>query len=102
MIVAGIQVRQISGLAGAEILSMAISAMLGLLKLAWCLVTGLFRYRAALQAEILILRHQLNVLRRKSPKRFVFSNIDRLVFAGVYGLMPSVRNALKNSQSLRP
>jgi len=56
MIVAGIQVRQISGLAGAEILSMAISAMLGLLKLAWCLVTGLFRYRAALQAEILILR----------------------------------------------
>jgi len=28
----------------------------------------LVRSRAALQAEILILRHQLNVLRRKSPK----------------------------------
>jgi hypothetical protein len=56
---------------------------------------GLFRSRAALQAEIFILRHQLNVLRRKSPKRLVFSNIDRLIFAGVYGLMPSVRNALK-------
>jgi len=58
-------------------------------------VTGLFRSRAALQAEILVLRHQVNVLRRKSPKRLVFSNIDRLVFAGLYGLMPSVGNALR-------
>jgi len=69
--------------------------MIDLLRLAWCLVTGLFRSRAALQAEIFILRHQLNVLRRKSPKRLVFSNIDRLIFAGVYGLMPSVCNTLK-------
>ena len=30
---------------------------------------GLFRSRASLQAEILTLRHQLNVLRRKSPQR---------------------------------
>jgi hypothetical protein len=37
-----------------------------------------------LEAEILVLRHQLNVLRRKSPKRLAFSNIDRLVFAGLY------------------
>src|SRR6266511_2178189 len=42
--------------------------------------TFLFRSRAALQAEIFVLRHQLNVLRRKSPKRVFFSNIDRLVF----------------------
>jgi hypothetical protein len=69
--------------------------MVDLLRLVWCLVTGLFRSRAALQAEIVVLRHQVNVLRRKSPKRLVFSNIDRLVFAGLYGLMPSVRNALK-------
>ena len=55
--------------------------MLDLLRLIWCLVIGLFRSRAALQAEILVLRHQLNVLRRKSPKRLVFNNIDRLVFA---------------------
>jgi len=48
-----------------------------------CFVTGLFRSRAALHAEILVLRHQLNVLRRKSPRRLVFSNIDRLVFAGL-------------------
>ena len=68
--------------------------MVDLLRLVLCLVTGLFRSRAALQAEILVLRHQVNVLRRRSQKRLLFSNIDRLAFAGLYGLMPSVRNAL--------
>jgi len=71
------------------------SAMVDLFRLVWCFVAELFRSRAALQAEILVLRHQLNVLRRKSPKRLVFRNIDRLVFAGLYGLTPGVRNALK-------
>src|SRR5215207_8734829 len=51
-----------------------------LCRLIWCVVAGLFRSRAALHAEILVLRHQLNVLRRKSPKRLVFNGIDRLVF----------------------
>jgi transposase InsO family protein len=69
--------------------------MVDLCTLVWCFVAGLFRSRAALHAEILVLRHQLNVLRRKSPRRLGFSNIDRLVFAGLYGLMPSVLNALE-------
>src|SRR5258708_2275961 len=56
---------------------------------------GLFRSRASLQAEILTLRHQLNVLRRKSPQRLTFSSIDRLVFAGLYGLAPGVLDTLK-------
>jgi hypothetical protein len=51
---------------------------------------GLFRSRASLQAEILTLRHQLNVLRGKSPQRLTFSSIDRLVFAGLYRLAPEV------------
>src|SRR6266403_4575993 len=51
---------------------------------------GLFRSRASLQAEILTLRHQLNLLRRKSPQRLTFISIDRLVFAGLYRLAPSV------------
>ena len=42
-----------------------------------------------------LLRHQLNVLRRRSPKRVNFSNIDRLVFAGIYSLAPKVLDALK-------
>jgi hypothetical protein len=64
--------------------------MSDLCRLIWCALIGLFRSRAALQAEILVLRHQLNVLRRKSPRRLAFSNVDRLVFAGLYRLAPGV------------
>jgi hypothetical protein len=34
------------------------------------------------------------VLRRKAPKRLVFSKIDRLVFASLYRLAPGILNAL--------
>ena len=37
-----------------------------------------------MDAEILILRHQLKVLRRRSPKRVALSSVDRLVFVGLY------------------
>src|SRR6187549_1814648 len=63
--------------------------------LIWLALIGLFRSRASLQVEILTLRHQLNVLRRKSPQRLAFSSIDRLVFAGLYWLAPGVLDALK-------
>ena len=52
------------------------------------------RSRAAVEAEILTLRHQLNVLRRKAPKRVAFNTFDRLVFSGLYRLAPDVLNAL--------
>src|SRR5262249_16804581 len=41
------------------------------------------------------LRYQLNVLRRRAPKRLAVSNIDRLVFAGLYHLAPEVLDAVK-------
>src|SRR5258707_3706114 len=63
--------------------------------LIWLALIGLFRSRASLQAEILTLRHQLNVLRRKSPQRLTFTSIDRLVFAGLYRPAPGVLDALK-------
>jgi hypothetical protein len=44
-----------------------------LLKLIWYAVAGLFRSRAALQTEVLALRRQLNVLRRRAPKRVTVS-----------------------------
>jgi hypothetical protein len=69
--------------------------MSDLCRLIWSALIGLFRSRAALEAEVLILRHQLNVLRRKSPKRLAFGNIDRLVFAGLYRVAPGVLDALK-------
>jgi hypothetical protein len=68
--------------------------MADIFKLICCAVIGLFRSRASLEAEILTLRQQLNVLRRKSPKRLAFSNVDRLIFAGLYQITPRVLNAL--------
>jgi len=47
-----------------------------------------------LEVEILTLRHQLNVLRRKAPKRLAFSNFDRLVFTSLYRIAPGVLDAL--------
>jgi transposase InsO family protein len=67
----------------------------GLCKLIWRAVAALFRSRTSLEAENLVLRHQLNVLRRKSPARIAFSGVDRMVFAGLYALAPNVLDALK-------
>jgi hypothetical protein len=69
-------------------------AMADILKLICWAVIGLFRSRASLEAEILTLRQQLNVLRRNSPKRLAFSNVDRLIFAGLYQIAPRVLDAL--------
>ena len=40
------------------------------------------------------LRCQLNVLRRKSPKRVAFSNFDRLIFVCLYRIAPRILDAL--------
>src|SRR6476619_8141431 len=69
--------------------------MSDLCRLIWCALIGIFRPRAALQAEILVLRHQLNVLRRKSPKRLAFGNVDRLVFTALYRAAPGALDALR-------
>jgi hypothetical protein len=69
--------------------------MIDFLMLLACVLTRLFRSRARLEAEILVLRHQLNILQRKSTKRAAFKSIDRLVFAGLYRLVPGVLDALK-------
>ncbi len=68
--------------------------MVDLCRLIWDAFVGLFRSRASLEAEIVALRHQLNILRRKSPKRPILGSIDRLIFARLYGLAPGVLSAL--------
>src|SRR5262249_32237857 len=55
---------------------------------------GLFRSKAALHADGLVLRHPLNILRRKSPKRFVLTGADRAVFVALYCFVPGVMDAL--------
>src|ERR1700704_5501086 len=69
--------------------------MSDLCRLIWCALIGLLRSRAALEAEVLVLRHQLNVLRRKSPKRVALKSIDRLLLVGLYRLAPRILAALK-------
>src|SRR5512143_1442210 len=53
-----------------------------------------FRSRSSLEAEIVALRQQLNVLCRQSAKRPEFSAFDRLFFAALYQIAPKVKDAL--------
>src|SRR5262249_42547927 len=69
--------------------------MSDLCSLIWYTLIGLFRSRAALDAEILVLRHQLNVLRRSCPKRVALNSVDRLLLVGLYRLAPGALDALK-------
>jgi transposase InsO family protein len=62
--------------------------------LVWSMLALLFRSRASLEAEILILRHQLNIQQRHLPKRLIFNAMDRLIFVGLYRLLPGSLNAL--------
>lgn len=68
--------------------------MIGILSLIWSAITGFFRPRVDREAEIIALRHQLNVLRRRRPERLVISNIDRLLFVWLYRLAPGILKAL--------
>src|SRR6202035_2297281 len=54
----------------------------------------LLRSRVALEAEILVLRQQINVLRRASSKRPPFISIDRLILGGICRLFPKMYDAL--------
>jgi hypothetical protein len=62
--------------------------------LVWSVLVFLFRSRVSLEAEILILRHQLNIQRRHLPKRLAFSAMDRLIFVVLYRLAPNTIKAL--------
>src|SRR5579863_8909572 len=53
-----------------------------------------FTRRARLEAENLLLRQQLVVLRRKSPTRVRLWNIDRLLLVWLYRLYPSLLDAI--------
>ena len=57
-------------------------------------VVDLFRPRAALEAEILVLRQQIVVLRRGKPGRLPFSTIDKMVLGWVCHLFPEARDVL--------
>ena len=62
--------------------------------LVWSVLVLLFQARASSEAEILILRHQLNIQRRHLPKRPIFNATDRLIFVALYRLLPGALSAL--------
>jgi transposase InsO family protein len=70
-------------------------AFLGLvLHIVVSIVVSPFKTRARLEAEIIMLRHQLNVLRRRDPSKPKLAVADRLLFVWLYRLFPSVLNAM--------
>src|SRR3954451_18149305 len=68
--------------------------MLELFNLLRWILLDLFRERSSLEGEVIALRHQLNVLRRSTPKRPALKALDRLIFIWLYRLTPTVLDAV--------
>ena len=68
--------------------------MIELLRLILYIAASIFKPRAKLAAEVLVLRQQLNVLRRQVSKRPQLSNTDRLLLVWLYRWFPSVLDAI--------
>jgi hypothetical protein len=62
--------------------------MVQLLRLLCGALIGLFPSSTRREAEILVLRRQINVLRRKSPKRPALNNADHLLFVWLSRRVP--------------
>src|SRR6201993_3731219 len=68
--------------------------MLDLCRLIFGIASDLLRSQVALEAEILVLRQQINVLRRANPKRLRFASIDRLILGGICRQFPKMYDTL--------
>jgi len=68
--------------------------MTDLLRLILAILASLFKSRAKLAAENLVLWQQIIVLRRRMPKRPALTNIDRLLFVWLYRWFPSTAGAI--------
>src|SRR5215467_5605000 len=64
------------------------------------LVTSTFRTRAALQAEIVALRHQIAVLQQSAPRRLRLRQSDRLLWIWLSRCWPAWRHWLRHSGPL--
>jgi hypothetical protein len=68
--------------------------MIEFLSLVAHIVVSPFKTRARLEAEIIFLRHQLNVLRRRAPSKPRLTIADRMILVWLYRLFPSVLSAV--------
>src|SRR5476649_1074368 len=53
-----------------------------------------FKSRRRLEAEVLVLRHQLNVLQQRAPRRLYLSWADRALFVWLYRDFPRILDAI--------
>ena len=60
--------------------------MIACLKLVTYFLISLLKSRGRLEAEVVLLRHQLNVLRRAAPLRLRCTSMDRLLVVWLYRL----------------
>jgi hypothetical protein len=68
--------------------------MIGLLRFFLAVLASPFKSKLRLETENAVLRHQLNVLRRKLHGRVRLTNHDRLFFIEVYRWFPSILKVL--------
>jgi len=68
--------------------------MFALLCFVLAVLVSPFKARSRLEAENAVLRHQLNVLRRKVPGRVPLTNNDRWFFVQLYRWFPSILQVL--------
>src|SRR5512143_1423024 len=73
--------------------------MIGFLILLLHVLVSPFKTQARLEAEIVLLRHQLSVLRQRAPSRPKLTVADRLLFVWLYRLFPSMLNTVTFIQS---
>src|SRR5204863_8283368 len=87
-----------SGLAQLPRWAALIAGMIDLLKLLGGLLVGVFRSRAAREAEMAFLRQQLVVLQRSAPARLRLRTADRLILSGSIGCsLPCSKPRLSSS-----
>jgi hypothetical protein len=68
--------------------------MIEFLSLVAHIMVSPFKTWVRLEAEIVVLRHQLNVLRRRVPSKPKLAIVDRLLLVWLYRLVPSVLSAV--------
>jgi hypothetical protein len=73
--------------------------MIDFLKLILGTLALRLRSRASLIAEVLVLRHQVNVLRRQTAKRLQLSITDRFLLVWLYRLFLSVLRSIFHHQA---
>ena len=73
--------------------------MIGLLLFVLAVLVSPFKSRLRLEAENAVLRHQLNVLRRRLHSRARLTNSDRWFFIQLYRWLPLMTMALQSTDT---